>query len=174
MTAQPSDESAPPITAVPDPPVVRINSDPDAGGLKPFELAYIGPGGDEVVETLNLRLKPPFAIYRRWVELDTATSSKIPARMEEAARRFFRVGMPVADANRLIELIEGDADQVGSLTIDAIGDVIEMIRAIAYDPVPPVPQSPGSSTGQRSTGRSSSAKKSSRASKSTASRRTKR
>lgn len=175
MTAQHADppEIAPPVAAVPDP-VVRINSNPDSGGLKPFELAYLGPDGNEIVETLRIRLKPPFAVYRRWEDLRTATESKLPSVANAAAIRFFRVGMPVDDANRLIALIEGDEDDVGSVTGDAIGDVIELIRANAYDtPNPPVPRSPGSSNGPGSTGRSSPAKKSSRARKSTTSRRTK-
>lgn len=175
MTAQPAEGTAPAVAAVPDPPVLRINSNPDTGGLRPFELAYLGPDGKERVETFHIRLKPPFAIYRRWEELRAATDRKIPAVANEAAIRFFRVGMPVDDANRLVALIEGDEGDVGSVTGDAIGDIVELLRSNAYDAPPkPVPQSPGSSSGPKSTGRSSSAKKSSRASKSTASRRTKR
>lgn len=140
------------VAAVPDddaPVIPLIESNPDEE-TRAFQVAY-QRDGKRVVDDFAARVQAPFSIFRRLDDLERASAGKIPSRINEAVRRLFVVALPHDSASRLLALVEGDEDQVGAITAEAIGGVVDFIRSIHYKS----PTPPGSSTGTRRAGRGS-------------------
>lgn len=163
MTAQATEPT--PIQAVDEIPVIEVD---EAAETFPFKIAYRRKG-ERVVEDFRAWVSPPFSVYARFGEFDEAGSAKplIPALVNECLRRLFLTALPEDDADRLLTLINGDADKVGVVTPAAIGGIIDVLRAQYFNVVPTLP---GSQSGPKRAGSGSAAKRSAKASTSKRSR----